>query len=125
MAKLTTSVAGLQGLNRSLPDALNRKNRSHAYFDEDLGYDRYRERMEDDMKEEAEQEDPRVVEAKEQILRTIDEVKVVTDREVKVRLEERFFPWVTGRALGQLVLEGNVESHGYAGRRRMGKGVPE
>jgi len=60
----------------------------------------------------------------------IEEQKVVTDREIKVRLEgEAFpgksgpFPWVTGRAMGQLLRENRLQVYGYVGRRRIKGGV--
>jgi hypothetical protein len=43
--------------------------------------------------------------------------RVVTEREVKVRLEDKFFPWVTGRALKLLVETGRVVKQGLSGRR--------
>lgn len=68
----------------------------------------------------------------EEIPRIIREFKVVTERELKIRLEgEPFpgppgpFPWVTGYALTHLLQEGVLKVHGYAGRIRVGKGVPE
>jgi len=47
----------------------------------------------------------------------ISEQRVVTEREVKVRLEDRFFPWVTGRALRKMVEKGMILQQGLAGRR--------
>lgn len=53
-------------------------------------------------------------------LQTIPEIvekeKVVTDREIKVRLEP-IFPWVAGYALKALVREGTISEWGYKGRR--------
>lgn len=46
----------------------------------------------------------------------IKEEKVVTDREIKVRLEP-IFPWVVGYALEALVREGTLNEWGYKGRR--------
>jgi hypothetical protein len=43
--------------------------------------------------------------------------RVVTEREVKVRLEDKFFPWVTGRALRLMVETGLVLKQGLSGRR--------
>ena len=70
--------------------------------------------------------------AYEEIPRIIKELKVVTEREIKVRLEgEPFpgppgiFPWTTGYALALLIREKVLKKHGYVGRRRVGKGVPE
>jgi len=63
--------------------------------------------------------------AKPEIEDIILQQKVVTDRELKVRLERQFFPWVTGRALLAMEQEGIVERVGYAGRRSKTKRVPE
>lgn len=43
--------------------------------------------------------------------------RVVTGREVKVRLEDKFFPWVTGRALESMVENGRIVKIGLSGRR--------
>ncbi|MCJ7632397.1 hypothetical protein MUP77_08390 [Candidatus Bathyarchaeota archaeon] len=58
----------------------------------------------------------------EDAVRQIEEIistqKVVTERELKVRLEDKFFPWVTGHALKTMVENtGTVVSQGLAGRR--------
>lgn len=65
------------------------------------------------------------------IPKVVSENKVVTDREIKVRLEgEAFpgrtgpFPWVTGYALGYLLRDKLLDICGYAGRRRIKGGVP-
>jgi len=55
----------------------------------------------------------------------ITQQKVVTDREVKVRLEDKFFPWVTGRALGAMERDGVIRRVGYVGRRTVRGRVPE
>ncbi|MCJ7469103.1 hypothetical protein MUO74_01220, partial [Candidatus Bathyarchaeota archaeon] len=55
----------------------------------------------------------------------ITQVKVATDRELKVRLEKKFFPWIIGRALNTMKREGIVRRVGYAGRRSAGKRIPE
>jgi len=69
--------------------------------------------------------------AYEEIPPLLEEIRVATDRELKVRLEgEAFpgppgpFPWVTARAIEKLVKEGKIKRHGYRGRRKIGKGVP-
>ncbi len=49
--------------------------------------------------------DERVEDAKQEVLRVIEEQRVVTDREFKVRLERKFFPWVVGKALDIKSLE--------------------
>ena len=67
--------------------------------------------------------DKDVEKAKPHIEDVIVQQRVVTDRELKVRLEDKFFPWVTGRALGAMEREGLVRRYGYPGRR--GKGTPE
>jgi len=65
--------------------------------------------------------EPEQDEYTENALDLIEEIvatqKVVTEREVKVRLEDRFFPWVTGRALKLLVEMGRVVKQGLPGRR--------
>jgi hypothetical protein len=43
--------------------------------------------------------------------------RVVTGREVKVRLEDKFFPWVTGRALESMVENGRIVKVGLPGRK--------
>jgi hypothetical protein len=78
-----------------------------------------------DEEDEKVQKDPRVEEAKVAIREEIAKQRVVTDREIKVRLETRFFPWVTGRGMMQLLESEEVEKHGYAGRRRTGGGMTE
>lgn len=54
--------------------------------------------------------------ALELIPEIIREERVVTDREIKVRLEP-VFPWLAGYALKALVREGVVKQWGYKGRR--------
>jgi len=54
--------------------------------------------------------------ALEQIPEIIKRQKVVTEREIKVRLEPAF-PWVVGYALQALLKEGTIKEHGYRGRR--------
>jgi len=46
----------------------------------------------------------------------IQRQKVVTEREIKVRLEPAF-PWLVGHALHALVSQGLIKEHGYKGRR--------
>jgi len=57
----------------------------------------------------------------ENAMAAIEEViatqRVVTGREVKVRLEDKFFPWVTGRALESMVENGQIVKLGLPGRR--------
>lgn len=67
--------------------------------------------------------DKDVEKAKPFIEDIVAQQKVVTDRELKVRLEDRFFPWVTGRALNAMEREGVIRKVGYPGRK--GKGTPE
>jgi hypothetical protein len=64
-----------------------------------------------------EQVDPKVEDVKPKILEVLRKVSVATDRELKVRLEKSYFPWVVGRALGILIGEGEVQKVGYPGRR--------
>jgi hypothetical protein len=54
--------------------------------------------------------------AKEAIEGLIAEHRVVTERELKVRLEDKFFPWLTKRALDDLVESGRVVPQGLSGR---------
>jgi len=56
--------------------------------------------------------------AEEAIEEIISAQRVVTERELKVRLENLFFPWVTGKALLSLVNEGRIIVQGLSGRRR-------
>ena len=67
------------------------------------------------------QEEPPVDQFEEEAAPAIEELvatqRVVTEREVKVRLEDRFFPWVTGRALTKMVETGLILKQGLAGRR--------
>jgi hypothetical protein len=55
--------------------------------------------------------------AKAAIEEVIATQRVVTGREVKVRLEDKFFPWVTGRALESMVENGQIVKIGLSGRR--------
>ena len=61
--------------------------------------------------------DPKVEDAKPKILEMLKKVSVATDRELKVRLEKKYFPWVVGRGLGLLIADGEVQKVGYPGRR--------
>lgn len=63
--------------------------------------------------------DRRVIEARPKIVAVLKNVRVATDRELKVRLEKQYFPWVVGRALGQLFDEDIVSKVSYPGRRRV------
>jgi len=67
-------------------------------------------------------EPPERDEYAENAMAAIEEViatqRVVTDRELKVRLEDKFFPWVTGRALASMVERGQIVKIGLPGRRR-------
>lgn len=56
---------------------------------------------------------------KERVYDIIGEVRVVTDREIKVRLENEFFPWVVGRALNLLLKENRISHSGFPGRRKL------
>ena len=51
--------------------------------------------------------------------------KVVTDRELKVRLESKFFPWIVSRALESMQKGGMIDVVGYAGRRGIRKRAPD
>lgn len=58
------------------------------------------------------------------ILETISQQQVVTDRELKVRLERRFFPWIVGRVVNRLIAGGNVKIVHPPGRKG-GMGTPD
>lgn len=62
--------------------------------------------------------------AKPEIEEIILREKVVTERELKVRLERKFFPWVTGRTLKAMGREGIIRRVGYMGRRSKAKRIP-
>ena len=66
--------------------------------------------------EEEPPQDKYIEEAKESIEALIAEHRVVTERELKVRLEDKFFPWLTKRALEELVGMGRVIPQGLSGR---------
>lgn len=72
---------------------------------------------------EEESEDKDIEQVKPYIEDIVAQQKAVTDREVKVRLEDRFFPWRTGRALLAMEKDGVLRKVGYPGRRS--KGMPE
>lgn len=59
------------------------------------------------------------------ILNVIESVQVVTERELKIRLEKQFFPWMVGRVLGSLIRSKSVCKYGYPGRRKLGRGAPQ
>jgi len=59
--------------------------------------------------------------AEVKILEVISQHQVVTDRELKVRLEREFFPWVIGRVVNRLINDGKVRLVHPPGRKgRMG-----
>lgn len=59
--------------------------------------------------------------AEVRILETISQQQVVADRELKVRLEREFFPWVVGRVVNKLIENGKVRLVHPPGRNgRMG-----
>lgn len=58
------------------------------------------------------------------ILETISQQQVVTDRELKVRLERRFFPWIVGRVVNRLISDGSVRLIHPPGRKG-GMGTPD
>jgi hypothetical protein len=81
-------------------------------MDDDVdNYDYYDEGQQEEQIDQFEEE------AVPQIEEIIATQRVVTEREVKIRLEDRFFPWVTGRALKTMVDSGVVLKQGLAGRR--------
>ena len=51
------------------------------------------------------------------IIDIIYQKRIVTEREIKVILEDKYFPWVVGRALKRLVNEGKIRRGGYPGRK--------
>jgi len=61
--------------------------------------------------------DEKVEEAEDEVLWIVEKQEVVTDRELKVRLEKKFFPWVVGRAIGHLFESENLGKLGYKGAR--------
>ncbi|MCJ7634653.1 hypothetical protein MUP77_19970, partial [Candidatus Bathyarchaeota archaeon] len=61
---------------------------------------------------------------KSRILETISQHQVVTDRELKVRLEHEFFPWIVGRVANRLVEEGRIRLVHPPGRKG-GMGTPD
>jgi len=62
-------------------------------------------------------------EVREAIMSIIDQEKVVTERELKVRLERKYFPWIVGRVLDAIVNK-QLKRVGYRGRRKIGGGAP-
>ena len=52
-----------------------------------------------------------------ELLDIIYQKRIVTEREVKVILEGKYFPWVVGRALKRLVVEGKIKREGFPGRK--------
>jgi len=51
------------------------------------------------------------------VLEVVQEQGVVTDRELKVRLELDFFPWVVSRALRKLLNDGKLQKKKLPGRK--------
>ena len=82
----------------------------------------YEEQLEQELEEKADKDIERV---KPRIEDTVTQVKVVTDRELKVRLEREFFPWVTGRALIAMLRQGIIRRVGYPGRPSKRNRTPE
>ena len=52
-----------------------------------------------------------------QILELVSQFKIVTDRELKVRLGKCFFPWVVGRGVNRLVSDGEIRVVHPPGRK--------
>ncbi|MCK4477600.1 hypothetical protein KAU88_03605 [Candidatus Bathyarchaeota archaeon] len=69
--------------------------------------------------------DEDVEDIKPEIEEIILRQKVVTERELKVRLEKKIFPWITGRALNAMEREGIIRRVGYRGRKSRTESVPE
>ena len=78
----------------------------------------------DEFEEQEEKVDRYEEDARGRVIELVAGLKVVTNRELQVRLEKEFFPWVVGRATTALLREKKLRSHGYRGRRRIGRGVP-
>ena len=73
--------------------------------------------------EEDEEVDERDEAAESALVETLGRVRVATDRELKVRLEDDFFPWVVGRAIRRLLDGEVIDKVGYPGRKRkVGRG---
>jgi hypothetical protein len=96
--------------------------------EEHIGEERAREEHEEETErveqhEEEEKIDERDEAAESEILETLGREEVATDRELKVRLEDDFFPWVVGRAIRRLFDGEAIDKVGYPGRRRkVGRG---
>ena len=78
----------------------------------------------DDFEEEIDLYDEYERDAAIRILELISQLLVVTDRELKVRLEREFFPWVTGRTVNRLIRGLEVDIAHSPGRKG-GMGTPE
>jgi hypothetical protein len=81
------------------------------------------EYYEDDSHEEMEQ-DQDVETARPFIEEIVFKEKVATERELKVRLERKFFPWITGRTIKALINGGVLRKVKYMGRRSLSKKIP-
>jgi hypothetical protein len=57
------------------------------------------------------------INSESEIIDIIYQKRIVTEREIKVMLEDKYFPWVVGRALARLVKEGKIKRGGYPGRK--------
>jgi len=86
----------------------------HIGYDD---FDIYEEEMYEQIDEDAEN-------AKPEIEEVISQQKVVTEREIKVRLEKKFFPWITGRTLKAMERADIIRRVGYTGRRSRAKRIP-
>lgn len=88
---------------------------SHKGYDD---FDIYEGEMHEEIDEDVEN-------AKPEIEEIILQQKVVTGRELKVRLEKKFFPWIIGRTLKAMEREGIIRRVGYTGRRSRAKRIPK
>ena len=86
-----------------------------------ISYDEF-DVHEEEMYEEIDED---VENAKPEIEKIILQQEVVTEREVKVRLEKKFFPWITGRTLKAMEHEEIIRRVGYMGRRSRAKRIPK
>lgn len=80
--------------------------------------DIYGEIMEEEIDQDVENAEP-------EVKKIILQEKVVTGREIKVRLERKFFPWIVGRTLKAMENEGIIRKVGYMGRRSLSKRIPK
>jgi len=99
------------------------ERRREEHIEEERAREEHEEETERlEQHEEEEEVDERDEEAESVLVETLGRVKVATDRELKVRLEDDFFPWVVGRAIRRLLDGDVIDKVGYPGRRKVGRG---